>query len=50
MMLEHLGYADAARAIEAAIETVIEDNRLRTPDMGGAAKTGELGKAIAEAV
>jgi tartrate dehydrogenase/decarboxylase/D-malate dehydrogenase len=50
MMLEHLGHADAARAIEAAIETVIEDNRLRTPDMGGAAKTGELGKAIAEAI
>lgn len=50
MMLEHLGYADAARAIEAAIETVIVDNRLRTPDMGGAAKTGELGKAIAEAI
>ncbi len=50
MMLEHLGHADAAQAIEAAIETVIEDNRLCTPDMGGAAKTGELGKAIAEAV
>ncbi|MFQ5754996.1 MAG: tartrate dehydrogenase [Acidiferrobacterales bacterium] len=50
MMLEHLGHADAARSIEAAIETVIENNRLRTPDMGGTAKTGELGKAIAEAV
>ncbi|MFQ5936087.1 MAG: tartrate dehydrogenase [Acidiferrobacterales bacterium] len=50
MMLEHLGHADAARAIEEAIETVIADERLRTRDMGGTASTAELGKAIAEAL
>ncbi len=50
MMLEHLGHTDAARAIEAAIETAIADERLRTRDMGGRATTVELGKAIAEAL
>ena len=50
MMLDHLGHADAAKAIENAIETVIRDERLRTRDMGGSATTEELGKAIADVV
>jgi len=50
MMLEHLGHADAAQAIEAAIEAVIAEKTLLTPDMGGKATTESLGKAIAEAV
>ena len=32
MMLEHLGHTDAARAIEAAIETALEDSACHTPD------------------
>ncbi|HSR55685.1 MAG TPA: tartrate dehydrogenase [Alphaproteobacteria bacterium] len=48
MMLDHLGEADAARALETAIETVLEDPMLLTPDMGGGATTEELGRAIAE--
>jgi tartrate dehydrogenase/decarboxylase/D-malate dehydrogenase len=50
MMLEHLGHADAAQAIEAAIEAVIAEKTLLTPDMGGKATTESLGKAIAEAL
>ncbi len=50
MMLEHLGHADAAAAIERAIETVVQEPRLRTPDMGGRATTVELGKAVADAL
>jgi tartrate dehydrogenase/decarboxylase/D-malate dehydrogenase len=50
LMLDHLGHPEAARAIERAIETVLEDPQLRTPDMGGSATTVELGKAIAEAL
>jgi tartrate dehydrogenase/decarboxylase / D-malate dehydrogenase len=50
MMLEHLGHKEAAQAIEAAIETALANERLRTRDLGGAATTVELGKAIAEAV
>ena len=50
MMLEHLGHAEAADAILAAIESVLDDPRLLTPDMGGEATTADLGQAIAEAV
>ena len=50
MMLNHLGYPEGAAAIEAAIETVLRDTPLRTPDLGGKATTAEMGAAIAEAV
>jgi tartrate dehydrogenase/decarboxylase/D-malate dehydrogenase len=50
MMLDHLGHPEAARAVERAIETVLEDPHLRTPDMGGKATTEDLGKAIADAL
>lgn len=50
MMLDHLGYADAARAIEDAIETALADEKTRTPDLKGSASTGEAGRAIAELV
>ena len=50
MMLEHMGHADAAKAIETAIESVIGNKSVLTPDMGGKAKTQDLGKAIAEAI
>jgi tartrate dehydrogenase/decarboxylase/D-malate dehydrogenase len=36
--------------VERAIERVLEDPALRTPDMGGKATTVELGSAIAEAL
>ena len=48
MMLDHLGHPEAATAIEAAIEAVLMDKTLLTPDMGGKATTAELGGAIAE--
>lgn len=50
MMLDHLGHTGAARAVEQAIETVLQESDLRTPDMGGKATTAELGRAISEAV
>ncbi len=50
MLLDHLGHAGAARAVEKAIETVIAQGRALTPDMGGSADTETLGKAIADAV
>jgi tartrate dehydrogenase/decarboxylase/D-malate dehydrogenase len=49
MMLEHLGEADAANAILQAIEKVLVKGP-RTADIGGSARTEEVGKAIAEAV
>ncbi len=50
MMLDHLGHPQAATAIETAIETVLQETALQTPDMGGKATTKELGAAIADAV
>ncbi|HYL49002.1 MAG TPA: isocitrate/isopropylmalate family dehydrogenase, partial [Stellaceae bacterium] len=50
MMLDHLGHPQAGAAIVKAIETVIADTKLRTPDLGGKTKTTEMGKAIADAL
>jgi len=50
MMLEHLGHADAARAIERGIESVLTGSGPKTRDMGGNGTTEEIGKAVAEAV
>ena len=50
MMLEHLGEARAARAVEEAIDTALSEGGPLTPDMGGNATTTELGEAIAQAL
>ncbi len=50
MMLEHFGSPAAARAVEAAIESVVGGGGPRTPDLGGKASTQEMGKAIASAI
>jgi len=51
MMLDHLGENAAAAAIEAAIAKVLADPKApKTPDLGGKAKTKELGDAIAAAL
>ncbi len=50
MMLDHLGESEAARAVEAAIATVLADGTVRTPDLGGQANTATLAQAIADAL
>jgi tartrate dehydrogenase/decarboxylase/D-malate dehydrogenase len=52
MMLEHLGEPAAGTAIVAAIEKALApgSGAPRTPDIGGAAHTEDLGRAIAELV
>ncbi|UFN47849.1 tartrate dehydrogenase [Roseomonas sp. OT10] len=50
MMLEHLGEAEAAAAILAAIEKLLGEGGPRTRDLGGQAGTADLGRALAEAV
>ena len=50
LMLAHLGRPEAAAAIVRAIERVLKEGRVRTPDLGGSATTEELGRAIAAAV
>jgi tartrate dehydrogenase/decarboxylase/D-malate dehydrogenase len=46
MLLEHLGYPHAGAAIVQAIEQCLQSGP-RTPDVGGRASTGDMGKAIA---
>jgi len=50
LMLRHIGESEAAWTVERAIEKVLKDPTLRTPDMGGKATTRELGEAVAQVV
>jgi tartrate dehydrogenase/decarboxylase / D-malate dehydrogenase len=50
MMLRQLGQNEAADAIESAIAKVLAKGNTRTPDIGGASSTRELGEAIASAL
>jgi tartrate dehydrogenase/decarboxylase/D-malate dehydrogenase len=51
MMLDHLGHADAGAAVVRAIESILADpSAPRTPDIGGTATTGDVGRAIAAAI
>jgi tartrate dehydrogenase/decarboxylase/D-malate dehydrogenase len=50
MMLDFLGHRDAHDAVIRAIETVLypASGAPRTPDVGGSARTGDVGRAVAE--
>ncbi|OYY13303.1 MAG: tartrate dehydrogenase [Rhizobiales bacterium 35-68-8] len=50
MMLEHLGEADAAARLMAAIERVTGDPRCHTPDLGGTARTADVTAAVIAAI
>ena len=50
MMLEHLGERPAAARIIRAIEKVTFEGRVRTPDLGGSAKTADMTKALLDAL
>jgi tartrate dehydrogenase/decarboxylase/D-malate dehydrogenase len=46
MMLDHLGHRDVHDRILSAVERVIGNGNIRTPDLGGKATTNELADAI----
>jgi isocitrate dehydrogenase (NAD+) len=46
MMLRHIGEADAADRVSAALDRVLGDGTVRTRDMGGTASTTEFAEAI----
>ena len=50
LMLQHLGFPDAAQRLEAAIARTVREGATLTPDLGGSATTVELGDAIVEAL
>ena len=47
MMLEYLGETEMASNISQAVETVINNRKVLTPDLGGNANTLDIAKAIA---
>ncbi|NHW45183.1 MAG: isocitrate/isopropylmalate dehydrogenase family protein [Candidatus Verstraetearchaeota archaeon] len=47
MMLSYLGDAKRARAIEVAVDELIAEGRVLTPDMGGTAKTVDVAREVA---
>src|SRR6476469_5507075 len=46
LMLEHLGHRDLHDRILGAIERVVATGRMRTPDLGGSARTKDVADAI----
>ena len=45
-MLRHLRYQDAANRIDAAVNHVIREGRVLTPDLGGKSKTEDVLEAV----
>ena len=50
LMLDHLGEPEAGREMVAAIECVLAEGRVRTPDLGGTATTADMTAAITAAL
>jgi tartrate dehydrogenase/decarboxylase / D-malate dehydrogenase len=46
MLLEHLGEAQAARALMTVIESVTAERALHTGDLGGKATTAQVTDAV----
>ena len=47
MMLDWLGETDKGARVEDAVAAVMREGKVRTYDMGGSAKTLEMGEAVA---
>jgi tartrate dehydrogenase/decarboxylase/D-malate dehydrogenase len=50
MMLEHLGFDEAAKCMTDAIDTALAEDGLRTADLGGKATTKTCGAAVADII
>lgn len=50
MMLEHLGETDAAADVLAAMADLLGAGECRTPDLGGRASTGDVARALMDAL
>ena len=47
-MLEHLGLQDEAFNLKAAVNKVLEDQKVRTRDLGGFASTTQFTQAVVD--
>jgi tartrate dehydrogenase/decarboxylase/D-malate dehydrogenase len=50
LLLDHLGLGKSAAAVRNAVAAVLKAGKPRTPDLGGSARTNEVGDAVAAAV
>jgi tartrate dehydrogenase/decarboxylase / D-malate dehydrogenase len=50
MLLDHLRLEKSAAAVRRSVATVLKAGKARTPDLGGAAKTGEVTDAVLAAL
>jgi len=50
MMLDELGEAQAAHLLNDAVADVVREGAVRTPDIGGASTTQEVGDAVANCI
>jgi isocitrate dehydrogenase (NAD+) len=50
MMLRHLGEPGRAEAVEAAVDAVLGEGSVRTPDLGGSSRTDEVAAAVTDRV
>ena len=50
LMLRRLGYSDGATRIELAVDEVIREGKVLTPDLGGTAKTSEVTAEIVKRI
>jgi isocitrate/isopropylmalate dehydrogenase len=50
MMLDYLGESRAANLVEKATLQILKEGKVLTYDLGGNARTSDMGKAIAEKV
>ncbi len=50
LLLDHLGLRPSAARIRRAVAAVLKAGRVRTPDLGGSAKTTEVGDAVLAAL
>jgi 3-isopropylmalate dehydrogenase len=50
LLLDHLGVPFAGERVRMAVARVLEDGGPKTPDLGGTAKTAEVGRAVRQAL
>ena len=50
MMLRHLGLDHHANMVAASVYKVVNDHKVRTPDMGGKSHTTDFTKAVISAL
>jgi tartrate dehydrogenase/decarboxylase/D-malate dehydrogenase len=50
LLLDHLGLAEGAAALRGAVAAVLKAGQVRTPDLGGTAKTAEVTEAVLAAL